>query len=89
MTTFLPFLIASRNKFMHNGGIADFHLIKRRLQAELSDDIYNMIQGNTGEHNTPANGQIVIIFSQTPNALLLYFCQRYVFQWFHLSRPRV
>ncbi|KAJ8595922.1 N-terminal nucleophile aminohydrolase [Rhizopogon salebrosus TDB-379] len=33
--------------FMHNGGIADFHLIKRRLQAELSDDVYNVVQGNT------------------------------------------
>jgi len=33
--------------FMHNGGIADFHLIKRRLQAELSDDLYNVVQGNT------------------------------------------
>lgn len=33
---------------MHNGGIADFHLIKRRLQAELSDEIFNVVQGNTG-----------------------------------------
>lgn len=36
---------------MHNGGIPDFHLIKRRLQAALSDDIYNVVQGNTGEYN--------------------------------------
>ncbi|KAL4069651.1 nucleophile aminohydrolase [Scleroderma yunnanense] len=34
--------------FMHNGGIADFHLIKRRLQSGLSDEIFNTIQGNTG-----------------------------------------
>jgi glutamine amidotransferase len=40
---------------MHNGGIADFHLIKRRLQAELSDDVYNVVQGNTGERNMPAD----------------------------------
>ncbi|KAH0838270.1 nucleophile aminohydrolase [Lanmaoa asiatica] len=33
--------------FMHNGGIADFHLVKRRLQAELSDEIFNVVQGNT------------------------------------------
>ncbi|KAL4070902.1 N-terminal nucleophile aminohydrolase [Scleroderma citrinum] len=33
--------------FMHNGGIADFHLIKRRLQSGLSDEIFNTIQGNT------------------------------------------
>jgi glutamine amidotransferase len=34
---------------MHNGGIAGFHLIKRRLQADLSDDVFNVVQGNTGE----------------------------------------
>jgi glutamine amidotransferase len=39
---------------MHNGGIADFHLLKRRLQSDLSDDIYNVVQGNTGEYSTPA-----------------------------------
>jgi len=33
---------------MHNGGIADFHLVKRRLQAGLSDEIFNIVQGNTG-----------------------------------------
>lgn len=36
-------------KFMHNGGIAEFHLVKRRLQAELSDEIFNIVQGNTGK----------------------------------------
>lgn len=33
---------------MHNGGIADFHLIKRKLQAVLSDDVFEVVQGNTG-----------------------------------------
>ena len=33
---------------MHNGGIADFHLVKRRLQAKLSDEIFDIVQGNTG-----------------------------------------
>jgi glutamine amidotransferase len=33
---------------MHNGGIADFPLIKRKLQAVLSDEIFNVVQGNTG-----------------------------------------
>ncbi|KAH7916400.1 N-terminal nucleophile aminohydrolase [Hygrophoropsis aurantiaca] len=33
--------------FMHNGGIADFHLIKRRLQTALTDEIFNVVQGNT------------------------------------------
>ncbi|KAH8835298.1 N-terminal nucleophile aminohydrolase [Flagelloscypha sp. PMI_526] len=33
--------------FMHNGGLADFLKIKRRLQSFLSDEIFNAIQGNT------------------------------------------
>ncbi|KAF8846333.1 N-terminal nucleophile aminohydrolase [Paxillus ammoniavirescens] len=33
--------------FMHNGGIADFHLLKRRLQACLPDEIFDVAQGNT------------------------------------------
>ncbi|KAF8898794.1 nucleophile aminohydrolase [Infundibulicybe gibba] len=33
--------------FMHNGGIADFQLIKRRLQNSLPDVAFNMVQGNT------------------------------------------
>ena len=33
---------------MHNGGIADFHLVKRRLQADLSDEVFHVVQGNTG-----------------------------------------
>ena len=34
---------------MHNGGIADFPLIKRKLQVNLSDEVFNVVQGNTGE----------------------------------------
>ncbi|KAG7099096.1 hypothetical protein E1B28_000970 [Marasmius oreades] len=33
--------------FMHNGGIADFQLIKRRLQCSLPDVAFNTVQGNT------------------------------------------
>ncbi|KAF9457444.1 N-terminal nucleophile aminohydrolase [Collybia nuda] len=33
--------------FMHNGGIADFPIIKRRLQASLPDVAFDMVQGNT------------------------------------------
>lgn len=34
---------------MHNGEIAEFQLIKRNLQAGLSDEVFNVVQGNTGE----------------------------------------
>ncbi|KAI0348565.1 N-terminal nucleophile aminohydrolase [Trametopsis cervina] len=33
--------------FMHNGGIADFPKIKRRLQSCLPDDVFDMVGGNT------------------------------------------
>ncbi|KAF9270111.1 glutamine amidotransferase [Marasmius fiardii PR-910] len=33
--------------FMHNGGIADFPLIKRKLQCSLPDVAFNTVQGNT------------------------------------------
>lgn len=33
---------------MHNGGIAEFHKIKRRLQSMLPDDIFETVNGNTG-----------------------------------------
>ena len=32
---------------MHNGMIADFHLIKKKIIGYLSDDIFNLIQGTT------------------------------------------
>jgi len=34
---------------MHNGGIAEFPLIKRRLQKDLPDVAFDMVQGNTGK----------------------------------------
>lgn len=33
--------------WMHNGGIAEFQKIKRKLQMNLSDEIFNVVQGNT------------------------------------------
>jgi len=33
--------------FMHNGGIADFHRIKRQLQSALPDVAFNAVHGNT------------------------------------------
>ena len=33
--------------WMHNGCIADFHKIKRRLQNDLSDEMFSVPQGNT------------------------------------------
>lgn len=37
--------------WMHNGKIADFHKIKRRLRESLNDDYYDFIQGTTdSEH---------------------------------------
>ena len=40
-----------RYLWMHNGGIAHFQRIKRRLRESLSDDLYNSIQGTTdSEH---------------------------------------
>lgn len=40
--------VLTTSQFMHNGGIADFHLIKRRLQKDLPDTAFDMVQGNTG-----------------------------------------
>jgi glutamine amidotransferase len=37
--------------WMHNGGIAEFSKIKRKLRESLSDELYNWIQGTTdSEH---------------------------------------
>jgi len=33
--------------FMHNGGIAEFAKIKRKLQSSLSDELFNFVSGNT------------------------------------------
>jgi len=32
---------------MHNGGIEQFSKIKRRLQQELPDEVFNVVNGNT------------------------------------------
>jgi predicted glutamine amidotransferase len=40
-----------RFMWMHNGAIAGFHRLKRRLRAELKDEFYDMIEGTTdSEH---------------------------------------
>ncbi|KAF9400661.1 hypothetical protein BGX21_003770 [Mortierella sp. AD011] len=36
-----------RLMFMHNGNIADFHLIKRKVQESLRDEIFLTVNGNT------------------------------------------
>ncbi|KAF9199189.1 hypothetical protein BGZ49_010721, partial [Haplosporangium sp. Z 27] len=36
-----------RLMFMHHGMISDFHLIKRKVQESLSDDLYLSVNGNT------------------------------------------
>ncbi|KAF9548436.1 hypothetical protein EC957_006652 [Mortierella hygrophila] len=36
-----------RLMFMHNGNIANFHLIKRKVQESLPDEIYFNVNGNT------------------------------------------
>ncbi|KAJ3720033.1 N-terminal nucleophile aminohydrolase [Lentinula raphanica] len=41
-----PF-VHGRLMFMHNGGIAEFPLVKRKLQADLPDVAFNKVQGNT------------------------------------------
>jgi len=33
--------------FMHNGGISDFPKIKRKLQVGLSDELFDVVNGNT------------------------------------------
>lgn len=37
---------------MHNGEIAEFAKIRRKLQATLSDEIFDSIKGNTGKQLT-------------------------------------
>lgn len=36
------------SQFMHNGGIADFHKIKRKLQTSVRDEVFDWVTGNTG-----------------------------------------
>lgn len=42
------FFTTTTTQFMHNGGIAEFATIKRRLQRDLPDVAFDMVQGNTG-----------------------------------------
>jgi len=35
------------NQFMHNGSVEEFSMFKRRLQQQLSDEIFNVVNGNT------------------------------------------
>lgn len=62
---------------MHNGGIAEFPLIKRKLQSILPDVAFNMVQGNTGQRglNIPVGGPDLISF-KIPNGRLHFFCPR-------------
>ena len=41
------FLNSADEQWMHNGGIAEFERIKRRLQSLLPDEIFAVPQGNT------------------------------------------
>lgn len=41
-----PFAFGSL-MWMHNGGIAEFHKLKRRLQSDLPDIAFDQVQGNT------------------------------------------
>lgn len=45
------FLLTARTQFMHNGGIAEFSKIKRKMQSYLPDELFDMVTGNTGEWN--------------------------------------
>ena len=38
-------------KWMHNGGIADFHKMKRKLQQSVQEDVFNWVTGNTGTYH--------------------------------------
>ena len=51
-----------RYLWMHNGRIARFQDIKRRLRASLSDEIYNVIQGATASEHAFA-----VFLDQLPN----------------------
>lgn len=53
---------------MHNGGIADFQKIKRRLQSYVPDDIFNMVNGNTGLCRTLTLHPSMILTSKSPDS---------------------
>lgn len=43
---------------MHNGEIAEFSKIKRKLQTALSDEIFDSVKGNTGDFHTHEKGYL-------------------------------
>lgn len=45
--TLIPYIRYGRLMWMHNGGIAEFDKVKRKLQSCLSDDLFLFVQGNT------------------------------------------
>ncbi|KZV63308.1 N-terminal nucleophile aminohydrolase [Peniophora sp. CONT] len=57
--------------FMHNGSIEDFPRIKRKLQALLPDDIFNVVQGNTDSEHCFA-----LFLSKLPDANATCFSHR-------------
>ncbi|THH16808.1 hypothetical protein EW146_g3883 [Bondarzewia mesenterica] len=57
-----PF-IHGKLMFMHNGSIEQFPKIKRRLQAELPDEIFNVVSGNTD-----SEWSFALFLSKLPNA---------------------
>ncbi|TFK93505.1 N-terminal nucleophile aminohydrolase [Polyporus arcularius HHB13444] len=48
--------------FMHNGGIAEFGKIKRKLLASLPDEIFNWVSGNTD-----SQWAFALLLSKLPN----------------------
>jgi len=66
---------------MHNGGIAGFNMIKRRLQADLPNDAFDMVQGNTGAF-TPSHilfwRSTVILVVKTRNGRSRCSYQKYL-----------
>ena len=65
---------------MHNGEIAGFPRIKRKLQVGLSDEIFNSVKGNTGEWHMKEKMflPLLILLCQIRNGLLPCFSQKYV-----------
>ena len=64
---------------MHNGEIAEFSKIKRKLQATLSDEIFDSVKGNTGKRLYGKNdpGLLLMPLHQIQNGLSPCFSQRW------------
>lgn len=60
------------HQFMHNGGISDFHLIKRKLQSYIPDEIFDAVQGNTGSYFPPRLKLLIITFIDSEWAFALF-----------------